>query len=85
MTNQSATKPIHATVLTINGGSSSIKFALFEAGDSLRRILKGWIEMTDRQIAAKVREYLNNWSPAIGWRANHLTQCGSKILLEISS
>jgi acetate kinase len=31
-------------VLTINGGSSSIKFALFEAGDTLRRILEGGIE-----------------------------------------
>ena len=32
-------KPTHPKILTINGGSSSIKFALFEAGDSLRRIL----------------------------------------------
>jgi len=32
------------SLLTINGGSSSIKFALFEAGDSLRRILEGGIE-----------------------------------------
>ncbi len=31
-------------VLTINGGSSSIKFALFEVGDSLRRLLAGGIE-----------------------------------------
>src|SRR5665648_234046 len=31
-------------ILTVNGGSSSIKFALFEAGDSLRRILEGGIE-----------------------------------------
>ena len=31
-------------ILTINGGSSSIKFALFEAGGSLRRILAGRIE-----------------------------------------
>ena len=31
-------------ILTINGGSSSIKFALFEAGDSLARILEGSIE-----------------------------------------
>jgi acetate kinase len=31
-------------ILTINGGSSSIKFALFEAGDSLRRILEDAIE-----------------------------------------
>ena len=28
-------------ILTVNGGSSSIKFALFEGGDSLRRILEG--------------------------------------------
>ena len=44
MTNQSTAKPAHATVLTINGGSSSIKFALFEASDPLRRILGGGIE-----------------------------------------
>jgi acetate kinase len=30
--------------MTINGGSASIKFALFEAGASLRRILEGGIE-----------------------------------------
>ena len=33
-------KPADPRILTINGGSSSIKFALFEAGDSLRRILR---------------------------------------------
>ena len=37
-------KPANPRILTINGGSSSIKFALFEAGDSLRRILEGRIE-----------------------------------------
>jgi len=37
-------KPAIPHILTINGGSSSIKFALFEAGDSLRRILEGGIE-----------------------------------------
>jgi len=37
-------KPSDPRVLTINGGSSSIKFALFEAVDSLRRILEGGIE-----------------------------------------
>jgi len=37
-------KPANSRILTINGGSSSIKFALFEAGDSLRRILEGGIE-----------------------------------------
>jgi acetate kinase len=37
-------KPANPRILTINGGSSSIKFALFEAGDSLRRVLEGAIE-----------------------------------------
>ena len=37
-------KPANPRILTINGGSSSIKFALFEAGDPLKRILEGGIE-----------------------------------------
>ena len=37
-------KPANPRILSINGGSSSIKFALFEAGDSLRRILEGGIQ-----------------------------------------
>jgi acetate kinase len=36
--------PAVPRILTINGGSSSIKFALFEAGESLQRILEGGIE-----------------------------------------
>jgi len=40
----SAMKPANSSILTINGGSSSIKFALFEAGESLQRILAGGIE-----------------------------------------
>ena len=31
-------------ILTVNGGSSSIKFALFESGESLRRVLSGQLE-----------------------------------------
>lgn len=31
-------------ILTVNGGSSSIKFALFEAGGSLTRVLQGAVE-----------------------------------------
>jgi acetate kinase len=31
-------------ILTVNGGSSSIKFALFEAGERQRRIVKGSLE-----------------------------------------
>jgi fructose-bisphosphate aldolase class 1 len=34
-------KPANPHILTINGGSSSIKFAMFESGDSLQRILEG--------------------------------------------
>ena len=37
-------KPANPRILTINGGSSSIKFALFEAGDPPRRMLEGAIE-----------------------------------------
>jgi acetate kinase len=37
-------KPATPHILTINGGSSSIKFAMFEVGDSLRRILEGGLE-----------------------------------------
>ena len=44
MTNQTSPQLTPARVLTVNGGSSSIKFALFEVGDSLRRILQGGIE-----------------------------------------
>jgi len=31
-------------ILTVNGGSSSIKFALFESGDALERVVSGAIE-----------------------------------------
>ena len=44
MTEKTAMKPANPRILTINGGSSSIKFALFDAADSLRRILGGEIE-----------------------------------------
>jgi acetate kinase len=37
-------KSPNAQILTINGGSSSIKFAIFDAGGSLRRNLTGSIE-----------------------------------------
>lgn len=37
-------EPTKPRILTINGGSSSIKFAVFEAGGPLRRTLEGGIE-----------------------------------------
>jgi acetate kinase len=40
----SPVKQAKACILTVNGGSSSIKFALFEVGDSLQRILAGSID-----------------------------------------
>jgi acetate kinase len=36
--------PVKPRIMTINGGSSSIKFALFEASGALRRKLEGTIE-----------------------------------------
>ena len=45
-------KPVNPLILTINGGSSSIKFALFEAGDTLQRILEGGIERIGLKDAA---------------------------------
>jgi acetate kinase len=39
-------------ILTINGGSSSIKFAVFEAGDPLRRVLDGEVERIGQPKAA---------------------------------
>ena len=44
MTNAPSMKSASPRILTINGGSSSIKFALFEAGASLQRMLEGGIE-----------------------------------------
>jgi acetate kinase len=36
--------PANACILTVNGGSSSIKFALFETHEPLQRVLEGSIE-----------------------------------------
>ena len=44
MTKRGIMKPDNPRILTINGGSSSIKFALFKAGGPLRRILQGGLE-----------------------------------------
>lgn len=46
-------------ILTINGGSSSIKFALFEASDALKRILEGSIERIGQPEAVFVVQSLN--------------------------
>ena len=46
-------------ILTINGGSSSIKLALFEADHSLRRILEGKIERIGLPEATFIVKGLN--------------------------
>lgn len=61
-------KPIDARILTINGGSSSIKFALFETGDSLRRTLEGGIErigLSDATFRAKGLKQEDNFSRSV--------------------
>jgi len=45
-------KPASPRILTINGGSSSIKFAVFEVGGPLRRVLEGAIERIGSSEAA---------------------------------
>jgi acetate kinase len=65
MTKVPSMKPDKPHVLTINGGSSSIKFAIFEAGGSPQRILEGaidrigWPEATFR---VKALDQSNNFS-----------------------
>ena len=44
MADQSSAKAANNSVLTINGGSSSIKFALFHVESALQRVLEGRIE-----------------------------------------
>lgn len=58
-------KPGKPLILTINGGSSSIKFALFEVGDPLHRMLAGAIERIgspDATLRVKGKEQSDNLS-----------------------
>jgi acetate kinase len=55
-------------ILTINGGSSSIKFALFKAGAPLVRVLSGNIErigQPDATLHVKGKEQADNFSKGI--------------------
>jgi acetate kinase len=74
----SSAKQAKTSVLTINGGSSSIKFALFEASDSLRRILSGSIErigLPESVFAVKGLSKADNFSrPLVA--ANHTAAVG---------
>ena len=44
MTDQPSAKPTNTSVLTLNGGSSTIKFALYQVGKPLKRKLYGKID-----------------------------------------
>ncbi len=56
---ESLTKTATTCVLTVNGGSSSIKFAIFEAARGLRRIFAGRIERIGLPDAAFVTKGSN--------------------------
>jgi len=71
-------KPANPRILTINGGSSSIKFALFDAGDPLRRILEGEIERIGLPEATFVARGVNkadNFTRSVT-AANHTAAVG---------
>ena len=72
---------IPTRILTINGGSSSIKIALFEAGDPLRRILEGGIErigMPDAifQVKGQDQDQRDNFSRPVS-ASNHTDAVGA--------
>jgi acetate kinase len=72
-------KPVNPCILTINGGSSSIKFALFEAGDSFRRILEGRIErigLPETTLRMKGMSQEDNFSRSIT-APNHTVAAGA--------
>ena len=61
-------EPANLHILTINGGSSSIKFALFEAAESLKRILAGGIErigLPDATWHSKGVDQADNFSRSV--------------------
>ena len=83
-------------VLTINGGSSSIKFALFEVGAALRRILGGELErigLPEATLRVKGSNPADNFSRPVtaadhtaavgalmGWIEEH---CGRDVLAAV--
>ena len=67
-------KPANPRILTINGGSSSIKFALFEAGDPLQRILEGAIErigLPEATLRVKGLNQADNFSRPVTGAGSH--------------
>src|SRR5512146_614856 len=78
MLERSSVKQARSSILTINGGSSSIKFALFEAGDTLQRILEGGIErigLPETRFFVKGSSPADNFSRSMA-AANHTAAVG---------
>jgi acetate kinase len=74
-------KPANPRILTINGGSSSIKFALFEAGNSLQRILEGGIDrigLPEATFRVKGLNQTDNFSPLVTAPDHTVAVGGSK-------
>ena len=71
-------KQVKDCILTVNGGSSSIKFALFEVGDLLQRILAGSIErigLPEATFVVKGSEKADNFTRPVT-AANHTEAVG---------
>ncbi len=65
-------------ILTVNGGSSSVKFALFEVGESLQRILAGSIDrigLPEATFVVKGSQKVDNLSRPVT-AANHTEAVG---------
>ena len=57
-------KPANPRILTINGGSSSIKFALFEAGESPRQGISPAVQSQEDNVEIKGLPFVKrdlNW------------------------
>ena len=73
-----AMKQVNDCILTVNGGSSSIKFALFEVGDSLQRILAGRIDrigLPEATFVVKGLQKADNFTRPVT-AANHTEAVG---------
>ena len=71
-------KQVKDCILTVNGGSSSIKFALFEASASLQRILAGSIErigLPEATFVVKGLKKADNFTRSVT-AANHTAAVG---------
>ena len=78
MVEGSSAKRTKASVLTVNGGSSSIKVALFEVGGLLQRILEGGIDrigLPEATFAMKGLDQADNFSRSVT-APNHTVAVG---------